>query len=458
MDIGQGYRWNVPVVTYGFDKNFLDYFGSNGVAAVEGAIQIINDLPPASQMVLTNYPLEIIRFNYTAQALGLYDLKTATVPVLLEQMGLAPPMHNVFDLRHFDPILIWTDESTWPPGTIPNLIIERNFDPETLLPSHSVNGNDYTGEANFVYDDVWDIIEVPIDPLDDYRSAVADLRYDAIGYPYHDLSTLGAIASSLTRDDVGGLRYLLSTNMIQLETLLSNVHGVGTNAGAFVNLAFRPGVEKITFVRQQFDSLLERYIPVTNQFVDTYITNNAVMHQSLERVVAEPDFLFSAGEFRARRGVAPAYTCTETSNWWNSAAAAGTTNLGPGIIRPQVKIAFGKRGPFVESDEGPWIHNSEDLRWASFDSTLAPIVIYPESATFPDANKLKIHLNLVRNNSESQIDWEAPVAFNGQAMLQTSTNLVDWVSVTNVVNHGGAVDWDFWYPQRPQRFFRAVPQ
>ena len=32
MDIGSGYRWNVPVVTYGFDKSFLDYFGTNGVA------------------------------------------------------------------------------------------------------------------------------------------------------------------------------------------------------------------------------------------------------------------------------------------------------------------------------------------------------------------------------------------------------------------------------------------
>ena len=51
MDIGDGYRWNVPVVTYGFDQSFLDYFGTNGVAAVEGAIQILNDLPPASSIV-----------------------------------------------------------------------------------------------------------------------------------------------------------------------------------------------------------------------------------------------------------------------------------------------------------------------------------------------------------------------------------------------------------------------
>jgi len=58
MNIGNGYRWNVPIVTYGFDQSFLDYFGTNGVAAVEGAFQILNDLPPASQIVLTNIPAQ----------------------------------------------------------------------------------------------------------------------------------------------------------------------------------------------------------------------------------------------------------------------------------------------------------------------------------------------------------------------------------------------------------------
>ena len=45
MDINSGYRWNVPVVTYGFDKSFLDFFGTNGVAAVESAIQIRTACP-----------------------------------------------------------------------------------------------------------------------------------------------------------------------------------------------------------------------------------------------------------------------------------------------------------------------------------------------------------------------------------------------------------------------------
>jgi hypothetical protein len=461
MEIGQGYRWNVPVVTYGFDKSFLDYFGSNGVAAIEGAFKILNDLPRASEITLTNFPTDAARYNYAAAAENLFDLKSATLPLLLEQMGLAPPTRNIFDLRQFDPILMYTDESTWPTGTIPNLIIERNFDPETLAPSHSVNGNNFTGEAGYYFDNTWDIVEYAIDPVNDsLNSAVADWRSADWFYPYDQPSfaVRGVFFAGLTRDDVGALRYLLSTNTVQLEPLLSDVHGAGTNAGSFVNLALRPGVEKITFVRQQYDSLLGSYTPITNQYTDTYISNNMVMHQSLQRIVTQPDFLFSADELNAGYGIARGYTRTGTSNWWNSAKIAGTTNAGPGVIRPQVNITFGKRGPFVRSYEGTLVYDLEDLRWASFDGSLTPPTLYPETNSFAGADILKIHLNLIHTDSRSQIVWQVPVGFGGQALLQTSTDLVNWVSLTNVVNHGGAVDWDFLYPQQRQRFFRAVPQ
>src|SRR5690242_6916 len=46
----EGYRWNVPVLTYAFDFTFLQYFGPQGVAAVDQAFAILNALPPASQM------------------------------------------------------------------------------------------------------------------------------------------------------------------------------------------------------------------------------------------------------------------------------------------------------------------------------------------------------------------------------------------------------------------------
>lgn len=74
MDITEGYRWNVPVVTYGFDKSFVGFFGPQGVAAVESAIKILNDLPPASTIVVTNYPFDASRRNYVAASQSLIRL------------------------------------------------------------------------------------------------------------------------------------------------------------------------------------------------------------------------------------------------------------------------------------------------------------------------------------------------------------------------------------------------
>src|SRR6516162_10166420 len=79
MDLGAGYRWNVPVVTYAFDLAFLDYFGSNGIAAVESAIGILNSLPPASQLNASNYPAGVTQTNVAAQAAAALDLKSATL-------------------------------------------------------------------------------------------------------------------------------------------------------------------------------------------------------------------------------------------------------------------------------------------------------------------------------------------------------------------------------------------
>src|SRR5438046_7198070 len=83
MNIGEGYRWNVPVVTYGFDKSFLEFFGSNGVAAVESAIDVLNNLPPASELDPANYPTQVIRVNFEAASQGLIDLKSVTMFLLL---------------------------------------------------------------------------------------------------------------------------------------------------------------------------------------------------------------------------------------------------------------------------------------------------------------------------------------------------------------------------------------
>src|SRR6185503_12056596 len=109
-------------------------FGPKGVAAVEEAIGILNALPPASQMsaTLTEFPLDTKSQNGTAATLGLNDVKSFTLSILLEQMGLANPERFVWNLR--------TRETGTNPDFTNYTVIQLNFDPFTLQPTRFVNG------------------------------------------------------------------------------------------------------------------------------------------------------------------------------------------------------------------------------------------------------------------------------------------------------------------------------
>ena len=317
MRLTEEYRWNVPVVTYGFDVSFLKYFGSNGVAAVEGAIDLLNDLPPASQIDLKNYPPNVTRINHRAQAEDLFDLKSETLFLLLQHLGLAEPQRFTFCLR----------DSIQTNGGFADTVIQRNFNPATFQPSSNVNDSAFTLS-------VWhaagraDASEVPVDQLKNVPASVADGVFN-----------VGEFFVGLTPDDVGGLQYLYGTNNIQFETLPPGVRGVGTTTNAFVNGAFRRGVDKVTFVRHLADTLLGQFLPMMNQFVDTCVTNGNVATQQLERTVIQPDFLFTAADVPVGVPALPLSARTDTSTWINNAGSNGNAGEnGPGNIEPPVTI------------------------------------------------------------------------------------------------------------------------
>jgi hypothetical protein len=258
------------------------------------------------------------------------------------------------------------------------------------------------------------------------------------------------------------VRYLLSTNNINLETLLPDVHGIGTNATSWVNLALRPGVDKVTFVRQQYNSLLHQFTPMTNQFLDSYITNGRVARQQVQRVTAQPDFVFSTSEAGACSPLAPAFASSGTTNWWNSATVTGSGARGPGVIRPPAKITFNKCGTLkmtIDSTGAIQDSYSCEILWGSFDGTTNHIVAFPDAPQHQETNQLVVHLWLLDASGVSRglVTWAASIPLGGGAALQTSTNLANWESLGTVVNHGGAVTWQHWYPQT-KRFFRVVPQ
>lgn len=455
MDITNEYRWNVPVVTYGFDQSFLDYFGTNGMAAVESAIQILNNLPPASQIVLTNFPFNTTHINYEAQSLSLYDLKSETLSLLLEQMGLAQPARYIYVLRQWDPVFLppwpynrYSSPMDWPDWVYPDFMSERNFDPQTLSASQYVNDTLYTAEISYEGNQNT-IIPYAIDPYADTYTAVADFLQGA-----------GVFYSGLTEDDVGGLAYLLSTNNVNFETLLPGVSDIGTNADSFVNGAWRPGVDKITFVPQPVNLMTGAFLPMTNQFTDNYLTNGVLMQQTVVRVISHPDFIFCAKDLGFS---SPEMSRTGTTNWINNAALNGNPDgAGPGMIQPPVVIAFNKSGKtFVHynSDPDESVYDDTSL-WGSFDGSTNAPVIYAGLLSGTNQITISMLLDMGRypNVTTTHFDWK-PISAAGTAFaMETSTNLTDWITLFTVTNHDSACTYINDRPSSPSRFYRLIPQ
>ena len=217
-NIGEGYRRTAPTNYYSYDQNFLNFFGSNGVAAVDQAFSIYNSVGNFSQYSpdLSEFPLEAQRANYTAESLSLLDLRSTVMGALTEQLGLDQPVRYVWCLHNrFVP----AGNPPCPAGDV-YTVIQRNFD---LLPS-ALNQFQYSSYVNgtlysYVIEErctganpLADAVEFAVDPLANQFTAVADY----FSAQYFGL-TVGSFYTYLTRDDVGGLRYLMGTNNYNFE-------------------------------------------------------------------------------------------------------------------------------------------------------------------------------------------------------------------------------------------------
>lgn len=243
-NLGEEYRRNTPVLYYSFDQNFLDYFGSNGVVAIEKAIEVFNGLALTNltdySADLAEFPLEATRVNYQATALGLTDLKSTTMSVLTDQLGLTHPDRYVWTLH--------ARELRGPgpcPADMVYSVIKRNFDPVFTAPnqlqsSSYVNGTLYTyriveyctTDASPIPPMLADATEFQLDPLAGTFTAVAaggpaPLLFSGIRFGVQAGLVQGSFYTGLTRDDVGGLRYLMRTNNI-------NIEGAGADTETFI--------------------------------------------------------------------------------------------------------------------------------------------------------------------------------------------------------------------------------
>ena len=587
-NIGEDYRRTTPVMYYAFDETFLDYFGTNGVAAVDQAFAIFNNLTNVSSYSadLSEIPLEATRFNQTAGALNLLDLKTSVVYLMMEQLGLADPIR-----------FAWCLHNRLVPGTCPfgneYMVTMRNLGIvpsrlDQLQYSEDINGQLYSYYINDFCDNV-----PTCAPLSQAVSFPVDIAENADRYApvASGFFPIGGFYTSLTRDDVAGLRYLLRsgnvhwednpftstvyvtnnapinlqlmvtsnlnmlitasftnddatllglypglaivpgstipsftnvvttnlsiyftngpfdpfgtpphivystnyttnvtlvykrafanvvtnsfstrgyvsvidtslyysptapvgsapqtitttrtmlTNMVTgdfyilpsagcglqiLSNVLTTVVGVtnivavnntpSTNAGSgtyllsrayvdwFTNhsLAYFPvvcstnepglrrGVEKLTFVKTTYDSLLGRfYAPQTNYFTMTTVTNSTNWVQTYQRVVTQPDFLFTASD------MAPGPSADTWADWTRNVNFSSNNVLsglaGPGTIEPPTRITFNKVGPIflnmVTTNGGYFLdQKTADRRymWGSFDDSTNAPVVYPNGTS-----------------------------------------------------------------------------
>ena len=407
MDIGEDYRLTLPVITYGFDESFLTFFGTAGVAAVDNAFTILNNLPAASQINLANYPPgNAALVNFQAQALGIRDLKSTVLSLMVEQLGLANPVRYTWTLRDLQPNANNTATNYW--------VVRRNFDPFSRFYSSFVNGTLYTYRIrNFTTPLAFtDAVEQTSDPAQEN-----DRHLPVAG----SLPTPGQFFTGLTQDDVGGLKFLLSSSRYHVETLNPSVSnyitspspwtpfGV-TNAGGtnalLIALGVRGGVEKITFQKLQFDSLLGLPGGVTNVWTDRVrsLTNNYFTNQIVQRISTNVDILFAAEDL----GLAPVgfvpLTVTRTAmSFLNNAALNQTPPAtllnGPGEIQVAagagggvgggggggaVLISFNRIGEFIVNSNflNPFLDEANATRsfvWGSFDGTARPPTVYPNT-------------------------------------------------------------------------------
>jgi hypothetical protein len=217
-NIGEDYRRNTPVLYYAFDENFLDYFGSNGVAAVDQAFAILNNLTNVSSYSadLSEIPLEATRFNQTAGALNLFDLKSAVLGIMMEQLGLANPLRYTWCLH--DRVV----GANCPVGN-QYLVTMRNL---AIVPSDldELQYSDYVNTVLLSYY-IHDYCGNPVpygDALSEARYILVDVPENANRFTPVACFSLGSLVSGqfytgLTRDDVAGLRYLLRSGHIHWE-------------------------------------------------------------------------------------------------------------------------------------------------------------------------------------------------------------------------------------------------
>lgn len=260
-NIGQGYRRNDPVLYYAYDQNFADFYGTQGEAAADQAFAIMNNVftnhssgVDGYSANLTEFPFNSQHFNGTAQGLFLTDLKSVTLHLLVEQMGLAEPERFTWTLHN-------RAVGTSPPSCPENIsytVVQRNYnttDQPLVGPESGTLYSPYVNNILYSYgiadkcslpEPIWQALTEVFgvqEPGAPEFTAVAANNDEGAWYVSSLLDAgptnvfgggglvPGGFYTGLTEDDVAGLRYLMTSNNIVYETPAAGAQLEATNFG-----------------------------------------------------------------------------------------------------------------------------------------------------------------------------------------------------------------------------------
>ncbi len=249
-NISDEYRPNLPVWYYTYDSTFVTYYGSNAMASINQAFDIMNNSFTYTNSIATNsigvdgfsqsmmeFPDFSQHLNTTAYGLDLSDMKSVMLNSLMYQMGLQMPER-----------FVWTLEDAYlPAGGVCPLdeefrVVQRNYG---LLPSPAdqIQYSSYINDELYTFyiffwdspptapcaippgngNDQFRTVPYPVNPFDNLFTTVASGD-----------EPVGTFYTGLTRDDLAGLRSLLSTNTQVYENPAAGATLIATNGIQFL--------------------------------------------------------------------------------------------------------------------------------------------------------------------------------------------------------------------------------
>ncbi len=153
--------------------------------------------------------------------------------------------------------------------------------------------------------------------------------------------------------------------------------------------ALRPGVDQITFTNVAHDGA--NFVPLTNVFSASVITNGTNQTFSMRRVATQPDIVFQAEDLQI---IGPAegfpFLIEVQSQPWqlNDNINGSTTLAGPGVIQSPVTVTFTTLLPALLNSTPFTFDESQafqTVRWGWFDGSGAEPIVFPDGATIQDA-------------------------------------------------------------------------